>query len=354
MSTLAAVRSPEPAAHAVRSTRRRGRRRTSTVCAGLLAVCLLAAAASCLGGSYPVPWHQVGPALLGLGDPTTVYVVQELRVPRSAVAIVVGFAFGVSGAVFQSLARNPIASPDVIGIGAGASLGAVLAIAGIGSRTALVPLAALAGALLTGTVILLLAARSTFSPMRLVLVGLGMQAILSAAITLLIARLDRTELEQANRWLSGSLNALGWVHVVVVAVGVLLLAPVLLAGSQPLRVLQLGESVARSAGVATRRWQLALVLAGCALCAVAVSVAGPITLIGFLGPPIARWLCRSPGPVLLASGLTSAAVLAVADLVARFGLGSLDLPVGVLTGALGAPVLLLVLLRHRGGAGGGR
>ncbi len=331
----------------VRHWRRRARLRATAVCLILVGAVFVAACAATLVGSYDdLSLPQVALGAIGVGDDMTVYVVRQLRIPRSAVAFVVGAAFGIAGAAFQSLARNPLASPDIVGISTGASLGAVLVIVTVGTGAVLVPVAAFCGAIAASALIVMLSLRTHLAPLRLILVGIGIQAVLSSIIGVLLTRQNQDVLEQANRWLIGSINARGWVHAGVMLLALVLFGGPLLALTKPLRQLQLGESVAQSTGLSPRSPQIAAVVLGCALTAAAVSVAGPISLIAFLGPPIARSLIGSPGPALLSSAVVSGAILVSADLVARFGIGDLHFPVGVLTGLLGAPVLLWVLLRQ--------
>ncbi|MBM9463791.1 iron ABC transporter permease [Aeromicrobium sp. YIM 150415] len=335
-------------AESVRSWRRARSRRERSVGATLILLSLLLVCLASVRGSYDLNVAEVALGAVGIGDPMTVYVVQQLRLPRSAVAFGVGMAFGVSGAVFQSLARNALASPDIIGISTGASFGAVLVIATIGSSAVLVPAAAFGGALVTAAFVTAFSLRSSVSPMRLILVGIGLQATLGAVIGVVLARLDPGRIEQSLRWLSGSISGRGWLHVAGIAGLLLLLAVPLHVGTRPLGVLQLGDQVARSAGVGTRSWQITLIVLACVLCAGGVSVAGPVLLIAFLGPPIARRLIGSPGPALAMSGIVSGTVMVASDLIAREGIGHLSLPVGIVTGLLGAPVLLWVLLRGKG------
>ena len=329
----------------IRGLRRGGQRRYAVVCAALVVTIAALSIASLSIGSLSIGFSETFAALFGQGLERTRYVVGSLRLPRVLVALAVGVAFGLSGALFQSLARNPLASPDVIGITAGASVGAVAVLTLVGGFSGLVSLGALGGSILIATLVFALSIGRGVSAFRLILVGLGLQAVSGAVIEYLLYRSQEDVQDRAMVWLYGSLNARSWDDVVVCAVVLVVLVPAAAALVRPLGALQLGEETAAGAGVAVDRSRAQVLLVGCALAAGGVTAAGPVTLIGFLGPPLARWLVRSPGPALLPSALMSAAVLLAADVGSRTLFGESSMPVGLVTGLIGAPYLLFMLLR---------
>jgi iron complex transport system permease protein len=328
-------------------------RRAMGVSAALAVGIALAAALSVSVGDFPIPLADVVPAILGLGSPDSDFIVRTLRLPRALTGVLVGAAFGLSGSIFQSLARNPLASPDVIGITAGASAAAVAVIVWIGGGATVVSLGAFAGALVTATAIYLLAYKRGVVGYRLVLVGIGVAAVLAAVTSYLLTRAEIFEVQRATVWLTGSLNGRGWEHVRPVGLALLVLVPLTVALGHQLRLLELGDDTARGLGVRVEPTRAALIVAGVGLAAVATASAGPVAFVALVAPQIARRLVRSPGATLVPAALVGAALVVLADLVARRTFAPTGLPVGVVTGVVGAPYLLWLLARaNRIGTGG--
>ncbi|HEY5875859.1 MAG TPA: iron chelate uptake ABC transporter family permease subunit [Ilumatobacteraceae bacterium] len=336
----------------VRESRTTGRRRAITVSIVLAVVGFVAFVVSISVGDFPIPLGDVLPAVFGFGGADSDFIVRQLRLPRALTAVLVGAAFGLSGAIFQSLARNPLASPDIIGITAGASASAVFIIVVIGGSGYAVSVGALIGALLTATVIYLLAYRRGVSSYRLILVGIGISAMLSAVTSYLLTRAEIYDAQRATVWLTGSLNGRGWDQVRPVAAAMVLLVPAVLFLTRPLRTMQLGDDTAKGLGVPVERTRAALVLVGVALAAVATAAAGPVAFVAFVAAPIARRLVNAPLTIVPAA-LAGAVLLLVSDLVARRIFAPTELPVGVVTGIIGAPYLIWLLARaNRIGRGG--
>lgn len=314
---------------------------------GFVAFCL-----SVSLGEFPVPLLDVPAAMLGYGDPGAVFVVFELRLPRALCAVLVGGAFGLSGSIFQSLARNPLASPDIIGITAGASAIAVMLIV-VGQLSGpILSVGALAGALVTAVAIYLLAWRHGVSSYRLVLVGIGCAAILGAVTSYLLTRAEIHDAQRAAVWLAGSLHGRGWEHVEPLAWALLVLVPATVALVPALRMLQLGDDTAQGLGLRVETFRALLLFVAVALAAVATAAAGPIAFVAFVAAPIARRLVRSPLTVIPAA-MVGAVLLLVADLVAGRIFSPVELPVGIVTGIIGAPYLIWLLARtNRIGSGG--
>jgi iron complex transport system permease protein len=268
------------------------------------------------------------------------------------VGVLVGACLGLSGALTQTFARNPLASPDVLGVTEGAAAGAVAVIVLGGTTGALgttlsrfgIPSAALAGGLLTTALIYLLAWRRGIDGQRLVLVGIGCGAVLSAITSWLLVRAQIWDAAAAAVWLTGSLNARGWEQAEPVAWALLVLGPAALVMTATLRVLQLGDDSARALGVRLQLAQLATLVVAVGLAAFAVSAAGPIEFVAFVVPQIAMRLTGGSRPPLLASAVFGAVLVVGADLVARVVLPT-ELPVGLVTAVIGAPYLIWLLVR---------
>jgi iron complex transport system permease protein len=327
--------------------------RVTAVCGVLAAAGLAGFVLSVSIGEFPIPLGDVLPAVLGAGDADSDFIVRTLRLPRALTAVLVGAAFGISGAVFQSLARNPLASPDIIGVNAGAGAAAVLVIVALGGSTVAVSLAALAGALGSALAVYLLAYRRGVTGYRLVLVGIGVTAVLTSVTSFLLTRAEIVDAQRATVWLTGSLNGRGWEHVRPVGLALVVLAPLALALGRQLRVLQMGDDAARGLGVRVEAGRLGLILTGVGLAAVATASAGPVAFVALVSPQIARRLAAGPGPALGAAALVGVCVMLAADLTGRLLFAPTELPVGVVTAVVGAPYLLWLLARaNRVGSGG--
>jgi len=297
----------------------------------------------CIGDTVFSPL-EVLRVISGRFVPGAAFTIGELRLPRAICAALVGVAFGLSGTIFQTLLRNVLASPDVIGVTAGASASAVVAVAVIGASGAVVSLIALVGSLTAAAVMYALASRGGLSGYRLILIGIGVAALLQAVVSYVLTRSSIGEVQDALVWLTGSLNRSLWNQVPALAGSLLVLVPAVVLLSRPLGILQFGDEAAAGLGVRVGRSRLALILVAVALAAVATAAAGPVAFVALLSGPIAKRLTRSPGASLLASALVGALVVLTADFVGQHLLGT-RFPVGVVTGVIGAPYLLWMLAR---------
>jgi iron complex transport system permease protein len=316
------------------------RSRLALVTAGLaVAVFLLL----CLGiavGDYPLGLVKVVRALAGDGDRFALLTVRELRLPRELVGLLVGAGFGVAGAVFQTVTRNPLASPDMIGIAAGSSTAVVAAILlNVDIRTF-----GLLGGLGTALVIYLLAWRRGTTGYRIILVGIGVSWVCTSATSYLLTRAQLHEAQQALGWLVGNLNGRTWTAVSPLVISTAILLPVIMAGGRWLLTLQLGDEVATGLGTPVQLARLVLLVAAVGLVAFGTAAAGPIAFVALAAPQIAQRLAGRAAPPPLASGLTGSLIVLSADLVARRVVPDVQLPVGVVTGVLGAPFLLWLLI----------
>ena len=295
-------------------------------------------------GSYPIPYADVIQSVLGNGTDDQRFIVRTLRLPRVISAILLGGALAMSGAIFQGLVRNPLVSPDIIGINTGATVFAVFWIV-TGGSAAWLPVGAFIGALLTAAVIYLLSWKGGIAPNRLILVGIGIGACLGAATTYVTVAFPVERVRPAIVWTMGSISGSNWQDVRILLVGMAILAPAAIALTWPLRTLQLGDDVSRGLGMPIELTRLSLIVAGCGLAALVVSVAGPIGFVALMVPHIARMLAGPlSGSVMLFTGVLGGCFLLAADVVAQHFL-PVTLPVGVVTSAVGAPYFLFLLYR---------
>lgn len=325
-------------------------RRPVAVCAALVVVALLLLVLAVGTGEYSIPPGDVISTLLGGGDPGTQFIVETLRLPRAVTAVLVGASLGAAGAIFQSVTGNPLGSPDIIGFTAGAAAGGVMQIVLFDGGAGAVATAAVVGGLVTAVAVYLLALRDGVHGYRLILIGIGMQAMMVAVIGYLLTRARLEDAHGASVWLVGSLNGRGWEQARPTALGLAVLAPVLFALARPLRVLEMGDETARALGVAVERSRLALILVGVGLTAMATAAAGPVAFLALTAPQIARRLTRAAGPGLVTAALMGAVLLLAADQGSQRLFPSTQLPVGIVTGVLGG-IYLIWLLAHewRGG-----
>lgn len=330
------------------------RPRTIVVVVATAGVLLLGMALNIGRGEYPISIGDVLAVLVGGGDPSQQLIVLGLRLPRSLTGALVGGAFAVGGAITQSIARNPLASPDVIGFTAGASAAAVFLIVlggGFGAvggilAVAGLPIAALIGGLVAATAIYVLAWRKGVQGFRLVLVGIGIHAMLVAVVQWLLVVAEVYDAARAYTWLNGSLNARGWENVIPVAIALAVLVPAAFGLAHVLGGLQFGDDTARGLGIPVDKARTLLLAVAVALTAVATASAGPIAFVALVSPQIAQRLVGAPRPPIGASLLVGAALTVIADLIARTAFGATELPVGIVTAVLGAPYLLFLLARH--------
>ena len=300
-------------------------------------------------GDFPVPASRaLATALWDRGGEFD-FVINSLRFPRVVVAVLAGACLAVSGSLFQSLLDNPLVSPDIIGINTGAATAAVGVLI-VGGDATLLPVAAFAGALGTAAVIVLASRRGSLSGARLVLVGIGVNALLVSVNWFLIARFPSGLVGASALWQLGTLDAASWQDVWVLAAGVAVLFPAAFVLARRLRILQLGSDVAGALGVRVESCQVAVIAVGSGLAAVVVAVAGPLGFVALLVPHVARALAGTfTGGVLLLSALLGSVMMLSADLVAQRLFAPTVLPSGIATAAIGGPFLLAILRRyHRG------
>ncbi|MFB5268238.1 FecCD family ABC transporter permease [Paenibacillus enshidis] len=337
----------------IRSSRERvsmlaDKRTVLTLLALLLLLLTAFVLGACLGSKWESPL-QVLRTLVGYkGD--SAFVIGTLRLPRLVLAILAGAGLSVAGAVLQGVIRNPLASPDVLGMTGGASVAAVAFIAFSDGDLSIrwLPVAAMSGAALVSGMIYALAWKNGVSPIRLVLIGIGISAGASSLTMFMLSFSSITTASKAYVWLAGSVYGASWEQVLTLLPWTLLFIPLAMTGARHLNVHELGEQVAAGVGAAVQRQRLGLLLITVALAGSAVALVGAVGFIGLLGPHIARRLVGpSYGGLLPAAALVGALLLLLADTAGRTLFQPLDIPAGVFTAAIGAPFFIMLLLRHR-------
>lgn len=318
----------------------------SVLAALTIAVCV---AYLCLGERYVAP-AEVFNVLSG-GPSRADFVVGELRLPRLVLGLLVGAAFGVGGALIQTVARNPLASPDIIGVSQGASALTIGALTfGVGSFSVL-PYFSVAGGMIAAVVVYLFAWRRGMHAARFVLVGIGIAIALRSVVHLFITKGDYLAAHQAQVWIAGSLNGRGWDEAVPLGWTLLALVPGVVWAARAQRNAAFDDDTATALGVPLHRTRFGMALLGVFLASVATGAAGPVDFVALLAPQISRRLTCTAQIPLLCTALLGALIVVAADLPARLLFAPVELPVGVLTAAVGAPYLIWLIVR---GPTGGR
>lgn len=269
--------------------------------------------------------------------------IATLRLPRMLCGLLAGLAFGIAGNTFQTMLRNPLASPDIIGISSGSSVAAVFCILVLHMSGTSVSVAAVISGLIVSVIVYLLSKGSAFSGSRLILIGIGVQSIINAIISYLMVKASQYDVSNALRWLSGSLNGMSMDAVPVLFMVVAIFGVIILCLTNQLQILELGDEFATTLGVKINIIRIVLILSSVFLIAFATAVAGPIAFVAFLSGPISARLVGLGSPNVLASGLVGAILVLGADMIGQF-VFSTRFPVGVITGILGAPYMLLLLI----------
>lgn len=331
-------------AQAITTARLRRARYRNTVIVGLGALVLAGFALTLMMGQSLTPPGDVLRVLAGHDVPGASFTVGQLRMPRAVMAILAGLCFGLGGAAFQIMLRNPLASPDIIGISSGASAAAVFAIVVIGLDGAAVSLFAVAGGLAVAIAIYALSWRGGVAGTRLILVGIGVQAMMQSFIAYTLSRAPSWDLQEAMRWLTGSLNGAQLAQAVPVLAALLICGRVLVARTRDLETLRLGDDMAAALGTNVALTRGLVVVTAVGLIAVATAVVGPISFVAFLAGPIAARIVGPNGSALLPAALMGAVLVLAGDYAGQFLLPG-RYPVGVVTGALGAPYLIWLIIR---------
>lgn len=312
--------------------------RSVVVCAVLAVAIVGMAVLAMITGSYPISIRQVISALSGGESGLVREIVVEWRLPRAVAALVFGAALGVSGAIFQSMLRNPLADPGIIGFSEGSYTGALIVILVIDGSYAQLVGGALLGGMATAVLVYLLAYRRGVQGFRLIIVGIGVSAMLASLNTWLMLKADLDEALSAAAWGAGSLNGVAWDQVVIgsACIAVLLLLAAML--SRPMRQMEVGDDAAAAQGVRVAPARLGLIVVGVALTATVTAASGPIAFISLVAPQIGRRLARTGGITLAPAAFVGALLCLAADYVAQH-VAPTPLPVGIITVMLGGGYL---------------
>ncbi|WP_228528172.1 FecCD family ABC transporter permease [Microbacterium sp. UFMG61] len=324
---------------------RRARHRRHAVATIVLGVLLLAlfTVALMIGNTF-YSIDEVIRVILGETVPGASFTVGELRLPRAVLAILTGLAFGMAGVTFQTLLRNPLASPDIIGLSNGAGAAAVIGIVVLSLNGPVVSLFALGGALLTAAVIYLLSIKNGFAGTRLILIGIGVAAMLQSVTSYILSRAASWDIQTAMQWLTGSLNNASWERVVPLAIAAAVIVPLMLSQGRALGAMQLGDDSASGLGVRVNLTRVLFIVGAVALLAFATAATGPIAFVAFMAGPVAARITGPGANLLVPSAFVGAVLVLASDLIGQFALGE-RYPVGVITGVLGAPYLIYLLIR---------
>ena len=321
-------------------------RRLVISCLMLILVSLGVALFSLRSGAVTLDFTQVFNALTGSAPRNITMVVTEWRLPRVMMALLVGAALGISGAIFQSLMRNPLGSPDVMGFNTGAWSGVLVAMVLFGQHLTAITLAAMAGGIITSLIVWGLAWRDGIETFRLIIIGIGMRAMLMAFNTWLLLQASLETSLSAGLWFAGSLNGLTWAKTLPAAPLILLMFVCALLLVKRMRLLEMGDDSACALGVSVERSRLLLMLVAVVLTAAATAIAGPISFIALVAPHIARRLSGTARWGLTQSALCGSLLLLAADLCAQQLFMPYQLPVGVVTVSLGGIYLIVLLVQE--------
>ncbi|WP_321284783.1 iron chelate uptake ABC transporter family permease subunit [uncultured Vibrio sp.] len=300
-------------------------------------------------GSYPLTFEKLFTVLAGQNnEPIAERIVWNIRMPRVVTALFVGIALGVSGAVFQSVSKNALGSPDIIGFTTGAASGALIQIIIFQSSTQTVMLSAVLGGIVTAVIVYFLAKKhSVVGGYRLILIGIGIGSILNALNGLMLVKGNLDQAIIANLWLAGSLNARNWSHAIPVMVGVLFIVPIVIYKARTLHLLEMGDDMAAQIGVSVERERLVMTFLSVALAALATAAAGPIGFIALAAPQLVIRILRVGHIPVAASAVMGGGLLLVADMVSQTKPFGFNLPIGQLTSLVGGAYLLWLLTRSK-------
>lgn len=321
------------------------RPRAVAVVSGAVVLSLVVLVLSMVLGKIGIPFGELADVLAGGGTKMQHWSVFSNRLPRGLVALGAGAALGISGAIFQSVTRNPLGSPDIIGLNAGAAAGAAivtLMLPGILPA----PVGALIGGALAVGLVLLGAGRGFHAPHRMVVLGIGVSAMALAVVQLAVTRTRREQAQEMAAWLNGSLSAQDWDDVVLVGAAIVLFGALALTVSRGLHVIEMGDDAALALGVRAQRVRLAAVGIGVVLAAAAVVVCGPVAFVALVAPQVARRVTGSSGPGLVAAGAAGALLMITADVVALYQPWFPAMPVGILTAGIGGVYLTVLLTQE--------
>ena len=328
----------------IQTGRRQRHHRWLLVTISMTVLAVVLCLAMLLMGNTVYPLMDVIRVLLGEDIQGATFAITTIRLPRMLAGLFAGFAFGIAGNTFQTMLRNPLANPNVIGITAGSSAAAVFCIVILHTSGAIVSIASVVAGLATILLIYFLSKGKSFSIGRLILIGIGIQAMLNALISYLLLIGAEQDLPAAFRWLSGSLNGSQMDELPPLILSVLVFTPIIILLGKHLSILELGEQAATSLGVSTDKTRVLLIISSVCMIALATATTGPIAFVSFLAGPIAKRMVGAGFSNALPAGLVGINLVLLADLIGQFAFVA-RYPVGIITGILGAPYLIYLLIR---------
>ncbi len=327
----------------VENRRIRRRRHSAVVVVMVSLVVVVFALTLALGQSF-TPLQDVIRVLLGENVAGASFTVGQLRLPRAVLSVLAGASFGLGGVAFQIMLRNPLASPDIVGISSGASAAAVFAIVVLSLKGPAVSVIAVAAGLGVALLVYGLSFRNGVAGTRLILVGIGVSAMLESVIAYILSQAPAWTLQEAMRWLTGSVNGAQLSQAAPLVLSLFVFGGLLLSRARDLEALRLGDDTAAALGVGVSRTRILIIVSAVGMIASATAVTGPIAFVAFLSGPIAARLVKNSGSLLVPAALVGAVLALGGDYVGQFLLPS-RYPVGVVTGALGAPYLIFLIVR---------
>lgn len=328
----------------IRTGRRQRHHRWLLVTLSMTALAVALCLAMLLMGNTIYPLMDVLRVLAGEEIKGASFAISTIRLPRMLAGLFAGFAFGIAGHTFQTMLRNPLANPNVIGITTGSSAAAVFCIVILHTSGTIVSIASVAAGLATILLIYFLSRGRSFSIGRLILIGIGIQAMLNALISYMLLVGAEQDLPAAFRWLSGSLNGSQMSELPPLILSVAIFAPIIMLLGRHLSLLELGEQSATSLGVSTDKTRVVLIFSSVIIIALATATTGPIAFVSFLAGPIAKRMVGANFSNALPAGLVGINLVLLADLIGQFAFVA-RYPVGIITGILGAPYLIYLLIR---------
>jgi len=302
-------------------------------------------------GDYPISPIAVMQTLLGIDteNPDHSFIIYTLRLPRTLTACLVGIALGIAGAIMQSITRNPLADPGIIGINAGAGLAAVSVIVMFPNLPAFsLPFSAFGGALLASLLVYLLAWERGIHPIRLILIGVGIAAVTNAGTNLMIVFGDIYDVSDALVWLAGSVYGRSWEQVLALLPWLMVFIPLTFMGVSALNALVLGDDIAKGLGSRVEWERSFLLLVSAGLSGVAVATAGTIGFIGLIAPHMGRRLVGNSHEGLIpVAGMMGGMIVVWADFLGRVLFSPVEIPCGIITAVIGAPYFVYLLIKNR-------
>jgi iron complex transport system permease protein len=328
----------------VSASRRRRARRYAVMLALLLVLVLAILAVTLSVGQTVTPLRDVVRVLIGEADQGAAFTVGQLRLPRAVLSVLAGLCFGLGGVAFQVMLRNPLASPDIIGITSGAGAAAVFAIVVLSMSGPMVSVVAIVAGLGVALLVYGLSFRNGVAGTRLILVGIGVSAMLQSVTAYILQSAPAWSIQEAMRWLTGSVNGAQLGQALPLLLALLFFGGLLISRTRDLEALRLGDDMAAALGTRISQTRMVVMIAAVGLIASATAATGPIAFVAFLSGPIAGRIIRNNGSLLIPSALTGALLVLAADYAGQHLLPG-RYPVGVVTGALGAPYLLYLIVR---------